>query len=150
TEGLKGGLLDGAVQRQVDIGAGHSSLLGDRAHEPTGLVDDLDGAALLTRQLLFGPGLYAAAANPVGLVVAGRRQLSELVGGGVADIPDDVRRRLAKRIDAGWPVLEGHTGNGAEFGFELGPLGLGSRDDRHEPCGLAALIALFDRLGRDA
>ena len=150
TEGLKGGLLEGAVQRQVDIGAGHSSLLGDRAHEPTGLVDDLDRAALLARELLFGPGLHAAAADPVGLVVAGGRQLSELIGGGVADIPNSVGCRLAKRIDAGRPVLEGHAWNAAEFGFEVGPFGLRSHDDRHEPCGLAALIALFDRLGRDA
>src|SRR5207245_1968369 len=118
-ERLEGRLLNGAVDAQQDVLTRFGRFLDDVAHDFSGLIDDLYGAALLASQLLFGESLDAAAADPVGFVVAGRRQQAELIRGRVGDVADHVGRRRAERVDTRRTVVERHARDRADLRLEV-------------------------------
>ena len=118
-ERLKGRLLNAAVDAQQDVLARFGRFLDDVAQHFSGLIDDLYGASLLASQLLFCESLDAAAPDPVGFVVAGRRQRAELIRGRVGDVADHVGRRRAERVDTRRTVVERHARDRADLCLEV-------------------------------
>ena len=76
------------------------------AGDSAGLVDDLDRAAANAGQARSRPRFDPGSTDPIRLVEAVDASRAQLVGGRMPDIPDNVRRGRAERIDARRTILE--------------------------------------------